>query len=416
MSGSEMNQMITGEQALDRLLKSAHPLTGTETVPILEANGRILAAPQISKINVPGADNSSMDGYAVRAADCAGGGVTLPVSQRIPAGQVGRPLEPGTAARIFTGAPIPPGADAVVMQEDCVAQGGKVTINHVPAPGEWVRKFDEDIRKGEFILHAGTRLRPQELGLAASVGVSDLTVVRRVRAAIFFTGDELVMPGNPLEPGKIYNSNRYLLTGLLQNLGCDITDFGNVADTLDATRRTMSDAAQEHDLIITSGGVSVGEEDHIRPAMESLGRLKMWNIAIKPGKPLALGEIDRKSKGADGQRSVTPFIGLPGNPVSTFILFALFVKPFILRLQGVQHVVPKVFSLRADFTWNKAGPRNEYLRARMNQRGGLDLFKNQSSGVLTSTVWGDGLIDNPPGSNINPGDMVRFIPFNELIY
>jgi molybdopterin molybdotransferase len=408
---TEKKPMLSMAEALDFLLSAVRPVTDQETLPTLEANGRVLAAAQTSQLNVPPMDNTQMDGYAVRAADCTGGDAKLRVAQRIPAGQVGQPLQPGTAARIFTGAMIPEGADAVVMQEMCAAEGDSVVIKHMPQSGEWIRRTGEDIRAGSVILAAGTRLRGQELGLAASVGLATLPVVRKLRAAVFFTGDELAMPGEPLRPGAIYNSNRFTLRGLLENLGCEITDYGIVPDSLDATRSTLREAAQEHDLIITSGGVSVGEEDHIKPAVEAEGRLNMWQIAIKPGKPLAFGEVHREGK-ADGAF----FLGLPGNPVSSLVTFLLFVRPFILRLQGVTDVAPRAFSMRADFAWPKADKRNEFLRARMNADGGLDLFPNQSSAVLTSTVWGDGLIDNPSGRTIAPGDLVRFIPFNELLY
>ncbi len=402
--------MLSVSEALDFLLKAARPVGDTETLPTLNANGRVLAQAQASTINVPSADNTQMDGYAVRAADCAGGNATLVVSQRIPAGQVGQFLAPGHAARIFTGALIPEGADAVVMQEQCeTTPPNFVTIKHTPKAGEWIRRTGEDIVAGGVILTAGTRLRGQELGLAASVGLASLPVVRRLRVAVFFTGDELAMPGEPLAPGAIYNSNRFTLRGLLENLGCVITDFGIVPDTLEATRQTLRDAARENDLIITSGGVSVGEEDHIRPAVQAEGRLNMWQIAVKPGKPLAFGEIDKDAGSAF-------FLGLPGNPVSSFVTFLLFVRPFILRLQGVRgDVAPRSFALRADFDWTKADRRNEFLRARINADGGLDLFPNQGSGVLTSTVWGDGVIDNPPGQPIARGDMVRFIPFTEML-
>ncbi len=307
---------------------------------------------------------------------------------------------------------IPDGADAVVMQEMCELVGDQVTIKHAPPAGEWIRRAGEDIRAGSVILPAGTRLRGQELGLAASVGLATLPLVRKLRVAVFFTGDELAMPGEALKPGAIYNSNKFILRGLLENLGCDISDYGIVPDTLAATRDTLRVAAQQHDLIITSGGVSVGEEDHIKPAVEAEGRLNLWQIAIKPGKPLAFGEVDR-SAGKDGSAF---FIGLPGNPVSSFVTFLLFVRPFILRLQGVDEVAPKAYAMRADFSWPKADRRNEFLRARINAQGGLDLFPHQGSGVLTSTVWGDGLIDNPPGQTIAAGDSVRFIPFSELLY
>ncbi|WP_227496467.1 molybdopterin molybdotransferase MoeA [Massilia litorea] len=404
--------MLSVREALDTLLGAARPVQETERVPTLEANGRVLAEDQASTIDVPSADNTSMDGYAVRAADCVNGGAVLRVTQRIPAGQVGAPLEPGTAARIFTGAMIPAGADAVVMQEQCEPTGDSVTIRHTPKSGEWIRRTGEDIAAGATILAAGTRLRSQELGLAASVGLASLPVRRRLRVAVFFTGDELTMPGEApggvLAPGAIYNSNRFTLRGLLENFGCVISDFGIVPDTLAATRATLVEAARENDLIITSGGVSVGEEDHIKPAVEAEGQLNMWQIAVKPGKPLAFGEVRRENGHAF-------FLGLPGNPVSSFITFLLFVRPFLLRLQGVSGPVePRAWQLRADFSLPKPDRRNEFLRARVNAGGGLDLFPNQSSGVLTSTVWGDGIIDNPPGRIINEGDIVRFIPFAEL--
>ena len=414
--------MLSVREALDFLLEAARPVEQVETIPTLEANGRVLAADQLATIDVPSADNTQMDGYAVRAADCASGSATLKVSQRIPAGSVGHQLEPGTAARIFTGALIPPGADAVVMQEQAEAVGDSVTIHHAPRAGEWIRRKGEDISAGAVILPAGSRLRSQELGLAASVGLASLPVRRRLRVAVFFTGDELTMPGDVppegLKPGAIYNSNRFTLRGLLENLGCEISDFGIVPDSLEATRATLREAARENDLIITSGGVSVGEEDHIKPAVEAEGRLSMWQIAVKPGKPLAFGEV-RREDGAS-VRSATGaayFLGLPGNPVSSFVTFLLFVRPFLLRLQGVTgQVEPKGYSVRADFDLPKGDRRNEFLRARLNAAGGLDLFPNQSSGVLTSTVWGDGLVDNPAGNRIAAGDLVRFIPFAELQY
>jgi len=398
--------MLAVREALDFLLSAARPVAEVEKIPTLEANGRVLASAVVSGMNVPGHDNTQMDGYAVRAADCAGGDATLTVTQRIPAGHVGQPLLPGCAARIFTGAMIPEGADAVVMQEQCEANDGLVTIRHTPKPGEWIRRTGEDISVGSVILAAGTRLRSQELGLAASIGMAELNVRRKLRVAVFFTGDELTMPGEPLAPGAIYNSNRFTLRALLENLGCEVRDFGIVPDSLEATRNVLRQAADGNDLIITSGGVSVGEEDHIKPAVEAEGRLNMWQIAVKPGKPLAFGEV--------GQAF---FLGLPGNPVSSFVTFLLFVRPFLLRLQGADAPAqPRGMMVRADFNWPKADRRNEFLRAKLNGQGGLDLFPNQGSGVLTSTVWGDGLVDNPPGNPIAPGDVVRFIPFSELMY
>lgn len=403
---AQRKPMLSVAEAQAFMLGAARPVADVELVDTMRANGRVLAAAQTSTLNVPERDNTQMDGYAVRAIDCASGAASLPVSQRIAAGHVGQPLQPGTAARIFTGALIPEGADCVVMQEQCTLLDGVVTVNHVPAAGEWVRRQGEDIRAGGEILGAGRRLRSQEMGLAASVGLAQLPVLRKLRVAVFFTGDELAMPGEPLVPGAVYNSNRFTLRGLLENLGCEITDLGIVPDSLEATKAVLRQAAQGNDLIITSGGVSVGEEDHIKPAVEAEGRLNMWQIAVKPGKPLAFGEVREAF-----------FVGLPGNPVSSFVTFLLFVRPFILRLQGVAgNLAPRSYKLPAAFERLKADKRNEFLRAKVNDEGELELFANQSSGVLTSTVWGDGLIDCPPGLSIARGDMLRFIPFNELLY
>ncbi|WP_018418154.1 molybdopterin-binding protein [Paraburkholderia tuberum] len=410
--------MLATADALAILLDAARALDGIETLPTLDALNRVLAADVTSPLDVPPMNTSAMDGYAVRIADLAHGS-RLPVSQRIAAGHAPTPLAPNSAARIFTGATVPAGADAVVMQEQTEVAGDEVTIVHRPQAGEWITAQGADIRAGSVILPAGTRLTPQALGLAASVGCARLEVRRRVKVAVFFTGDELTMPGEPLKPGAIYNSNRFTLRGLLEKLGCDVTDYGIVADQLDATRATLREAAEAHDLILTCGGVSVGEEDHVKPAVEAEGRLSMWQIAMKPGKPLAFGAVRRGAGGAGGANGGEPaetfFIGLPGNPVSSFVTFLLFVRPFVLRLAGVQAVAPRALSLRADFTQGKADRRNEFLRARVNVAGGLDLFANQSSAVLTSTVWGDGLIDNPPNHAISAGETVRFIPFSELL-
>jgi molybdopterin molybdotransferase len=404
------NGLLSVEQALERLMADARPVSDTETMPTLAATGRVLAQAQTSALDVPPLDNTSMDGYAVRSADCASGAARLRIAQRIAAGAVGKPLEPGTAARIFTGAPIPPGADAVVPQEQTVAEGDQVVVKHSPQPGEWIRRAGEDIRAGATILVAGTRLRAQEIGLAASVGIARVPVYRTVRAALFSTGNELVMPGEPLPPGAIYNSNRFTLTGLFRMLGCEIEDLGIVPDTLDATRAALRHAAATSDLIVTSGGVSVGEEDHVKPAVDAEGRLDMWRIAMKPGRPLAFGAVRRQGGGE------ASFIGLPGNPVSSFVTFVLFVRPFVLRLQGTTAVEPRGYAMRADFDWPKPDARREFLRVKSNAAGGLDLFPNQSSGVLTSTVWGDGLVDNPAKHAIGRGDTVRFLPFAELLH
>jgi molybdopterin molybdotransferase len=401
--------MLSVEEALQQLLAGAEPLVATDLVPTNVAAGRVLAEDQRATIDVPPLDNTSMDGYAVRAADCASGEARLAISQRIPAGSVPAPLAPGTAARIFTGAPIPPGADAVVMQEQCVADGELVLVRHRPAPGEWIRRRGEDIRRGSVILQRGRRLKPQDTGLAASVGLASLPVFRRLRVATFFTGNELVMPGEPLPEGAIYNSNRFTLTALIGGLGCEVADLGIVPDSLEATREALAQAAAGNDLVVTSGGVSVGEEDHVKPAVQAQGRLELWKIALKPGRPLAFGTL-RRAAGSNAR-----FIGLPGNPVSSFVTFVLFVRPFILKSQGAHDWTPQVFRMRADFDWILPDSRREFLRARVNEYGGLDLFHNQSSGVLTSTVWGDGLIDNPAGQPIRRGDLVSFLPFTALL-
>jgi molybdopterin molybdotransferase len=403
------NGLLSVDEAVARLLAGARPVSEVETMPTLGATGRVLARAQTSTLNVPPLDNTAMDGYAVRAADCSSGSARLRIAQRIAAGTVGKPLDPGTAARIFTGAPIPSGADAVVPQEQTAVEADHVVIKHRPQPGEWIRRAGEDIRAGATILDAGTRLRAQEIGLAASVGLASLPVYRRARAALFSTGNELVMPGEPLPPGAIYNSNRFTLSGLLRGLDCEVEDLGIVPDTLDATRAALRRAAAANDLIVTSGGVSVGEEDHVKPAVDAEGRLDLWRIALKPGRPLAFGAVRR----ADGTEASV--IGLPGNPVSSFVTFVLFVRPFVMRLQGATRLAPNAYSVRADFDWPKPDARREFLRVKLNASGGLDLFPNQSSGVLTSTVWGDGLVDNPAKRPIMRGESVRFLPFSELL-
>lgn len=401
--------LLSFDQALDALLAAARTPRRIETVNTLDACGRVLAEGLTSTLDVPPLDNSSMDGYALRCADVPAAGTRLPVSQRIPAGSFGQPLRPGTAARIFTGAPVPAGADAVVMQELCEAHGDAVTINHVPQPGEWIRRAGEDIAHGAQILPRGARLGPAETGLAASVGLAELPAFARLRVAVFFTGDELVMPGQPLPSGAIYNSNRYTLRGLLQRLGCEVTDYGIVPDNLERTRQVLREAAAGHDLIVTSGGVSVGEEDHVKPAVQAEGELSLWKIAIKPGKPLAFGRVG-------GAGAAAAFIGLPGNPVSSFVTFLMLVRPFILKCQGAQSWLPAGHAERADFDWLRPDPRREFLRVRRNAAGGLDLFPNQSSGVLSSLVWADGLVDNPAGQGIRRGDTVRYLPLAELLY
>ena len=403
--------MKTAAEALEHLLAQAKSSAEVEVVNTQDALGRILARDILSQVDVPPMNNTQMDGYAVRVADIQTTGQSFVVSQRIPAGHVGTELKSGTIARIFTGATIPPGADAVVMQEDCVVNGDQVTIQEVPKQGQWIRLQGEDLKAGGVALSKGTYLRAQELGVAASAGYDQLPVIKKIKVAAFFTGDELTLPGQPLKPGAIYNSNRDTLLACIRSLGCEATDLGIVPDTLEATRDALRRASKDHDLIITSGGVSVGEEDHIKPAVTAEGRLDMWQIAIKPGKPLAFGAV--KKQGADHLE--TWFMGLPGNPVSSFVTFLLFVRPFISKLQGRAHANASVIMMRADFDWSKPDRRNEFLRVRTNAQGGLDLFPNQSSGVLTSASWADGLVDNPPLQAIKPGDMVKYMPFSGMI-
>jgi molybdopterin molybdotransferase len=413
--------MLSYDEALSQVLRAAAAVPGTERLPTIEVGGRVLAEDLRSTLDVPGMDNSQMDGYAVRVADVEADR-PLRVSQRIAAGAVGSPLEPGTVARIFTGAMVPAGADAVVMQEQARVDGDQVLITARPSTGEWIRRTGEDIRAGSVVLARGARLSPQATGLAASIGAASLLVHRRVRVACFFTGDELAMPGEPLKPGAIYNSNRFMLVALLRRMGCEVRDLGIVPDSLAATKDALRDAAAGNDLIVTSGGMSVGEEDHVKPAVEAEGQLSMWSVAIKPGKPLAYGSVRRAggapASGPDADATgagAAHFIGLPGNPVSAFVTFLLFVRPFVLRLQGIDDVAPRRYALRADFDWPRPDRRREFLRARINESGGLDLFPNQGSAVLTSTVWAHGLVDNPPSTAVSRGQVVSFLPFEDLL-
>jgi molybdopterin molybdotransferase len=418
MNAPKFPPLRTLEEALAELLAAAQPLGRSEIVSTFDADRRVLAQDVVSSLDVPGFNNSQMDGYALRSQDVREAGVVLQVTQRIPAGHFGKTLEPLSAARIFTGAPMPPDADCVVMQEDCElvneCEGG-VRINTVPRAGQWVRLRGEDVKQGAKVLSIGQRLTPAVLGLAASLGLSELQVSRRPKVALFSTGDELVMPGEvspqDMKPGAIYNSNRFFLRALLARAGCDVTDLGIVPDQREATLQALQTAAQSHDLILTSGGVSVGEEDHIKPAVQQLGSLDLWSISMKPGKPFAYGRVNRND--AD----FAHFVGLPGNPVSSFVTFLLLVRPLLSRLQGQVDDVGTIDSivLRADFMTGKADKRREFLRAKRNASGGLDLFPNQNSSVLTSAVWADGLVDVPAGRQIKQGDMVCFIPFSGLL-
>jgi molybdopterin molybdotransferase len=399
--------LVAYDEAISLLLQQARTVRETEKVALAEGQGRVLARQVTSPLNVPPLDNSAMDGYAVRAGEIEPG-KRVPVSQRIPAGTVGKPLKTGTCARIFTGAPVPPGADAVIMQENATDHANdRVSFESVPRSGDNIRSAGEDIRTGDIILEPGNRIEPQHLGLAASVGLSDLEVFRRLKVATFFTGDEIVEPGKPLGEGEIYNSNQYHLNALIQKLGCDIVNLGIVEDRLDTTRATILEAARSADLVVTSGGVSVGEEDHVRMAIEELGTISMWRLKIKPGKPLVLGHVEE-----------TPIIGLPGNPVSAFVTCLLFVRPFLLRMQGLNEVAPSSYPVTADFDWTRPGIRREFLRARVRNEEGealAEIHPRQGSGVLSSTCWANGLVVIPEQTQVEKGDRVQFIPFRELM-
>jgi len=414
--------LMSLDEALSLVLKDMKPLVQTDWVNTFDADGRVLAQDLVSQLQVPPQDNSSMDGYALRIEDVSQLGSRLRVTQRIPAGHHGHALGQGEAARIFTGAPIPAGANAVVMQEDTTAIEAsnssanlpEVMINTLPLEGQWIRRSGEDVTKGAVVLAKGTRLDPAALGLAASIGADKLEVTRKPRVALFSTGDELVMPGDVLpenmRPGAIYNSNRFFLRALLVRAGCEVTDLGIVPDKFDATLKVLRDAAANHDLVLTSGGVSVGEEDHVKPAVEALGGLNLWQISMKPGKPFAFGFLNSQVSNHSAF-----FMGLPGNPVSSFVTYQLLVRPFLLALQGVSSSQSEPLQMRADFDLPKPDKRREFLRVKRNAQGGLDLFPNQSSGVLTSVVWGDGVVDNPGSNPIQSGDWVRFYPFSEWL-
>jgi molybdopterin molybdotransferase len=417
--------LMSLESALEQVLLQARAQgLSTETISTFDGLGRVLSVPLVSPIDVPSQDNTAMDGYAVRSEDLAKGwgqvGQELKVTQRIPAGLTGQALRSGEAARIFTGAWIPEGATAVVMQEDAVlSENGGLKIDKPVTHGQWIRRRGEDVHQGEIVIHQGERLTAAALGLAASVGAAHLEVSRKPRVALFSTGDELVMPGEVLpaemKPGSIYNSNRFFLKAMLAQLGCEVEDHGIVPDNRLATIEALQKAAQHCDVILSSGGVSVGEEDHVKPAVQSLGALNLWSLSMKPGKPFALGHMDvqASTSGIDQSKTVH-FIGLPGNPVSSYVTFNVLVRPFLLALQGAKNVEPHAYALQAHFDLNKSDVRREFLRVKLNSQGGLDLFQNQSSGVLTSCVWADGLVDNPAHHVIKRGDWVRFLPFSEM--
>lgn len=400
--------MKTFDEALSYLVSQAKRTQQTENVSIMNALGRVLAKPVVSDVNVPPHDNSMMDGYAVHLYDLSHDD-TFVVSQRIPAGTRPTPLQHGTIARIFTGAPIPEDANAVIMQEETEERGDRVRIiAEQTHAGQNIRKTGSDIAKGATILEKGHRLRAQDLGLVSSIGIAEVEVYRPLKIATFTTGDELLEPGQAPEEGKIFNANRYVLAGAVPQLGFELIDLGRVEDTLEATIEAMKQAAAVGDVVMTTGGVSVGEEDHIKPAIDSLGGLDMWKVKMKPGKPLAFGQIGD-----------TPFIGLPGNPVSAFATFNLFARPYLMRMQGIEDVCIKPVWVEADFEWTKPGFRREFARGRLisdsqSPSTRVELYHNQNSGVLSSTSWADGFVVIPEDTTVAKGDKVAFYSFNEM--
>lgn len=406
MSCCEQPGLRSVDMMLNELLAQAPLPHRKQSVSLTQALGRVLAASVTARVSVPPYDNSAVDGYAFNTEDLSDASCTLPLSQRIPAGAVPESLTPGTAARIFTGATIPLGANAVAMQEDCETHENKVTLPRNTEVHQNIRPRGQDIREGDVVIEAGKTLRPQELGLLASIGIASVEVYTPIKVAIISSGDELAEPGQPLAAGKIFNSNRYQLHGLLHSLGCEIVDLGIIKDTLAATREALLDAAQQADIIITSGGVSVGEEDHIKTAITELGELNLWKLAIKPGKPFAFGKIHN-----------TPILGLPGNPGAVFVTFCILARPFLLRMQGATRTTPQSYSLPLGFSLRKPGTRREFLRARIthcDNKAVISKHPNQSSGVLSSAVWGEGLAIIPENTAPGEGDFVEFIPFTEL--
>lgn len=405
MNNCDTPVLLAYEDALKQITARVSALGRVCELPLKQALGSVLAQSITSTIDVPGTDISAMDGYAVNISDFAAAGLTtLPLSQRIAAGSAASPLAPASVARIFTGAPIPDGANAVIMQERVEVDGDSISFDTCPVGGDNIRPTGNDIGQGDTILRQGCRLRPQEIGLAASIGLQTLPVFEPVKVGIFLTGDELVEPGQTLAQGQIYDSNRYTLYGLLESLGCEIIDLGLVGDTLEATKQAMLEACGQADLVVTCGGVSVGEEDHVRIAIEQLGELRLWRLGIKPGKPLAYGQIED-----------TAFIGLPGNPVSVFATFFLLVCPVISIMQGRGWRKPLAFPVKAGFDWPEPDSRREFLRARLETDDQDEtlayIYPNQDSGVLTSTVWAEGFVEIAENQTVSAGEQVNYLPF-----
>lgn len=404
--------LLSTDKALTTLINAAKAISTTELLTLDKALGRVLSANICANINVPGFDNSAMDGYAIHLKEDqinTPGVRSFEITDRIPAGATGAELQPGCAARIFTGAPIPKGTNTVIMQEECEvsADGHSIETWRPLSLNENIRPMGNDIQSGNVILTKGSLLKAQDIALAASVGINALEVFSKIRVGIFFTGDELVEPGHELKPGQIYDSNRYALVAMLTNLGCDINNLGRIKDTLEDTISALDSLQTQCDLIITTGGVSVGEEDHVKPAVEKLGELNLWRIKMKPGKPLAFGQIGQSA-----------FIGLPGNPVSAMVTFLLFARPFIKKTQGCANYLNAHFKVAVNFDWHKAKPRREFVRVKLDQStlpATVSQYPKQGSDVLSSMVWADGFAEIPEDSILKSGEMVNFYPFNEMI-
>jgi molybdopterin molybdotransferase len=402
-----MPTLMPVNEALERVLQSVQPLAGVERLSLPAALGRVLATTHTAGVNVPAYDNSAMDGYALSTRDVRSVDFVLPMQQTIAAGHPGSTLQAGTVARIFTGAAIPSGADAVVMQENTEQVPGGILIKEIPEPGQNIRLCGHDIRKGTVVLEAGHLLQPQDLGLLASLGTSEVDVHRPLVVAVLNTGDEVVAPGQALGPGQLHDSNSYTLDGLLTRLGMEVLKLGIVKDDLASTEAALRNAATKADCIITTGGVSVGDEDHVRQAVSNLGELSLWKLAIKPGKPFSFGQVLGR-----------PFFGLPGNPVAVFVTFVTLVRPALLRMQGASKTVTPAYQARLGFAIDQAGSRQEYLRVKLvTGTGGepvLEAFADQGSSLMSSLCWADGLAVIPPDTTLASGAMVTFLPFAGL--
>lgn len=407
-SGFSMRTKLTPvAEALSHLLSCVRETGHSELLPLTEALGRVLAEDVSADLAVPAYDNSAMDGYAIRARDCDANAGILVVTQTIAAGHPGQPLVPGTAARIFTGAPIPVGADAVVMQENTAREGNQVTVLQSPRVGENIRLAGHDIASGMIVLQQGRRLQPQDLGLLASLGLTAVEVWRPLTVALLNTGDEVVTQGQVLRPGQLYDSNSFTLAGLLQSLGMKVIKLGIVGDDLQATKQALRNAAEQADCVISTGGVSVGDADFVKQAVEQLGSLSLWKLAIKPGKPFSFGRLGE-----------IPFFGLPGNPVAVFITFVTLVRPFLLKMQGANNPPVASLKVRAGFTISEAGSRQEYLRVRLEHDETAPiarLYPDQSSSVLTSLSWADGLAVVPVNTTVQPGQWLEYLPFKGVL-